>query len=102
MEIRKVETENGITVLLEGKFTYADREQFHEVVFLFPNENVTNIIIDFEHLEYIDSTGIGMLLVMHENAVKRGIHLKAINVSGHIKPIFEQSALGKLFDVSYI
>lgn len=101
MDIRKVAGDDGITIFLEGKFTFSDRDKFHDVAFLYPQENVTNIVVDFEKLEYMDSTGVGMLLIMHENALKRGIHIKALNVGGHIRPLFEQSALGKLFEVYY-
>ena len=89
MEIRKAEENGKVTVFLEGKFTFADRDRFHEVAFLYPDENVTKIVIDFEKLDYIDSSGIGMLLIMHENALKRGIRVKALNVGKYVKPLFE-------------
>ena len=101
MEIRKTIDANGVTIFLEGRFTFDDRKNFHEIAFLFPEENVTNIVVDFERLEYIDSTGVGMLLIMHENAQKRGIKVRAINVGHYVEPVFKQSALGNLFKVAY-
>ena len=101
MDIRKVETVDGIIIYLEGDFTFASRNEFQEVAFLYPNEAITKIIVDIQKLKFMDSSAIGMLLVMHENAKKRGIHVAVVNVGKNIKPLFEKSALGNLFEAKY-
>lgn len=101
MDIRKVEKEDGIVIFLEGMFSLSDRNKFREAALLYPEDNAKKIVLDCLKLDTIDSSGIGMLLIMHESATSRGAKVQAINVGKHIRPLFEHSALGSLFEVQY-
>lgn len=101
MEIRTIQEGNKTTIFLEGKFTFEDRVSFQKVALLDNIKNTTDIIIDCTNLKYMDSSSVGILLILHEHSQKRGIHVSAVNIGKDIKPLFEQSVLGKLFDAKY-
>jgi anti-anti-sigma factor len=101
MRLKKIPNGKEILVIFEDEFTFGDREKFREVAFYYTKENVKNIVIDLCNLTYMDSSAIGMLLIFHEKAVQQGVEIKAINISGIIRSLFEQSALGKLFSAEY-
>ena len=101
MEIRKVQNADGVTIYLEGKFTFSDKDKFQEIAMLCTKEEIVSIMVDCNGLNYMDSSAIGMFLILQENAARCGAHVTVINVGKNIRPLFERSALGRMFDVKY-
>lgn len=64
-------------------------EQFYNDVFKFINEN-DELILDFENIKYISSTGIGKLMKLNDELKKQNKHIKVINVSGGMRRILTQ------------
>ena len=75
------------------------KDKFKEVVFAFSDENVKKVILDLDKLVHMDSNGIGMLLVLHENAKKSSGTVIIKNLKGNIKILFDKSELNSIFNV---
>lgn len=56
-------------------------------------DNCKQIVIDLSELEFMDSTGIGVLLGRYKKMKQRGIPIYISNPSKHIDRIFRMSAL---------
>ena len=70
MGIQTVESKSGeaVTVSVSGRFDYRDYDSFKES---FPAvEKSSQVTVDLSEAEYIDSSALGMLLVLRERAVR--------------------------------
>ncbi len=52
-----------------------------------------NLVIDFSHVEYLDSTGIGLLMNLTGIQKKKGKTFDMINMSDRLKKIMELSSI---------
>lgn len=55
--------------------------------------------LDFMHLEYISSAGLGILLKTQKRLVGSGAGLRIINVNNHIHDVFRYSGFHAIFDI---
>ena len=58
-----------------------------------------NAVADFEHLEYISSAGLAILLKTQKRLSENGSALKIINVNSHIYDIFRYSGFNAIFEI---
>lgn len=56
-------------------------------------------VLDFSHLEYISSAGLGVLLRTQKRLMAAGGGLKLINVNNHIMDVFRFSGFDHIFEV---
>jgi anti-anti-sigma factor len=86
-------------VSLSGEFTFTDHVAFKAIsVRLFERQGQP-IIIDLARLEFIDSAGLGMLLIVRDEADKahRGLILRS--PCGQVKRMFDVTKFDTLFTV---
>lgn len=62
-------------------------------------EGQNNIIIDLENVNYMDSSGLGVLVALLKELKKIGGELKLINLPVSVKKIFDLTRLTKFFDI---
>ncbi len=60
--------------------------------------SVTELVLDFEKLDYISSAGLRVLLSTHKNMTGKG-GLKIVNVSQPIMEIFEVTGFSEILTV---
>ena len=62
----------------------------------FNRSGARNIIFDFSRVEFMDSSGIGILIGRYRELSKQGGRVYAINMSGEIGRIFAVSGLARI------
>jgi anti-anti-sigma factor len=86
-------------ISMSGEFTFTDHGPFKQMV----NEIVTvksrSIVIDLSRLEFIDSAGLGMLLLARDEAKKNDRELILRQPSGQVKRMFGVTKFNTLFTV---
>lgn len=55
--------------------------------------------VDFSTTDYIDSTGLGVLVGIHKKVLEMGGTLKLVGVKGNVRDIFELTRLTKVFQI---
>ena len=86
--------ENG-EILPSGRF---DASQSEKASAFF--ETITGTrVVDFRELDYISSSGLGVLLATQKRLTPSGGGLRIINANSHIRDIFRYSGLDQIFDV---
>ena len=60
---------------------------------LFSKENFKQVIIDLSELDFMDSTGIGVLIGRYKKMKAKGISIFICNPSTHIEKIFKMTGL---------
>ncbi|MDK2122668.1 STAS domain-containing protein [Parachitinimonas caeni] len=87
---------NKATIKLDGHFTFEGHREFkratNEVV---DNHNVTELEIDFEKVDYMDSAALGMLLLLNERMHGRSV--KLINCKGTVRSVLDVANFAKIF-----
>lgn len=81
----------------KGDLDIYTSSQFKEEILKNFNENESDIIIDGENLEYIDSTGLGALISILKSVKEKEIKIYIENVKPNIRKIFDITNLDKLF-----
>jgi anti-anti-sigma factor len=61
---------------------------------------VREMIIDFAHVEMVDSTGLGLLISAHNSICKAGGRLAVIHASKEILDLFRSMRIHQHFSVS--
>ena len=79
------------TANFSGRFTFSDNVVFRELLGVFSKPEVKTLVIEMSGVEFIDSAGLGMLLVAKDEADKRGKALVIKGPQGHVKKLFEAS-----------
>ncbi len=87
LNIKKNLDDTKLTVYLEGRLDTTTAPQLEESMKESIN-GVTELVMDFEKLEYISSAGLRVLLSCQKIMSKQG-SMKVIHVSDLIKEIFE-------------
>lgn len=58
-----------------------------------------NILINAEELEYIDSTGLGVLMSIFKKIKENELNIKIINLKPNIYKLFDITGLNKIFNI---
>lgn len=92
-------SEGLIEVIPKGEVDiYTSPEFKTRVIELIESENLS-ILINAEHLVYLDSTGLGVLMAMHKKAKERGLSVEITGLKPHIYKLFDITGLNKVFGI---
>ena len=62
------------------------------------SSGVTRIVINLEHVNYVDSAGLGTLIEMHRKTKDRGGQLKLCNLGPNLRQALEIARLLPIFE----
>lgn len=65
-------------------------------------ENIINIIFDFEKTNFMDSTGIGVIMGRYKSVKLIGGNVSAINVNATIERLLTLSGIHKLIHINEV
>lgn len=98
MPLRTRITEDGhtLTVAVRGRFDFNLYRDFRSA---YEQHNAKRFIIDLKETDYIDSSALGMLLVLRERYGGDHAQISILNSRPEIKEILTVSNFDKMFDV---
>lgn len=88
-----------IEVLLSGRLEFTDHESLPDIVDLLYGEDPRRFILDMEGLEFIDSAGIGMLLILQEETEQRNFKLILRKLHGDVRRSIDLARIGELITI---
>mgnify|MGYP000939218238 FL=1 len=68
-------------------------------IFELIEEKDLNIVINGENLDYIDSTGLGVLMGIYKKMQGKTLDLQIINLKPNIYKLFDITGLNKVFNI---
>jgi len=96
LRMRSQVTESETIVRCSGRLTAEYAEEFKEEVRkLIPGAK--NVVLDFTQLEYMDSSGIGVVVRLYVSARKENCELRLVNFNQRIRDLLGLSGLLKIF-----
>ncbi len=91
--------ENGVaTIRLQGQFDYrSHRKLLDASIRLIAIESVTALRVDLSEVDYVDSAGLGTLLVTRETVKREGKAISLDGARGQTKQTLEMAQFPRLF-----
>jgi anti-anti-sigma factor len=91
--------DNGARVSISGDFTFTDHAAFKAIADRVFEGKDWPIVMDLTKLEFIDSAGLGMLLIIRDEAKKAKRSLVLRGARGQVKRMFDVTKFDTLFTV---
>ncbi len=81
-----------------GNFTFSDHPAFREILSLIEkDESVRQIVFRMDKLEFVDSSALGMLLLVHDVVERKRKKLVIKGAQGQVKKMFALAHFQRLF-----
>lgn len=89
-------------ITLEKTFDFESHKAFREAVKDVMGKNPQSLKLDFGQVEYLDSSGLGMLMLAKHEADARGCNVTISNLKdGHARKVIELVRFDQMFTVEY-
>ena len=92
MDVRKV-SPNVCVIDIQGEITSAAENMLMDAYTRATTLGATNILLNFKNLEYMNSSGIGLLVTLLIRTRRQQHRLLAYGLSDHYRQIFELTRL---------
>lgn len=99
MEYTVNNTPSSIQVALKGQLTFSDNSKFKEIIDMLENEKLQSVSLNFREVDFIDSAGLGMLLLLRDQCQERNITVGIQSPVGQVHKIFMISKFDQLFTI---
>jgi anti-sigma B factor antagonist len=98
MEVRKVDGRTCV-IGIRGEINASAENILMDAYTQASSEGASNIILDFSGLEYMNSSGIGLLVTLLIRANRQKQRLLAAGLSEHYRQIFELTRLNEAITI---
>lgn len=97
-----VQAEAGkATIQLSGRFDFNTHREFRGAYEpLVADAAVRSVLVDFSGVDYLDSSALGMLLMLRDKVGGANKEVALTGVRGNVKQVLDIANLGKLFQIS--
>src|ERR1700733_13123706 len=99
LEIRESSREGVVILSLKGRLTVGEASAVREKVSAVAAAGSVNVVLNLEHVEYIDSTGLGALVICFTSLKKAGGALKLVNPNKRNGELLLLTKLHTIFEV---
>jgi anti-anti-sigma factor len=90
--------DNSLTISIKGRFDFASHQSFCDA-YEGKDKSVSEYRIDMRDVSYLDSSALGMLLLLKDHA-EDDVKISIIHCSDEVKKIFEISNFKRLFEIN--
>ncbi|WP_339539798.1 STAS domain-containing protein [Pseudomonas sp. RA_5y_Pfl1_P24] len=88
-----------LTIVIKGRFDYSSHQTFREAYERF-YKGPGLYVVDLKDTTYMDSSALGMLLLLRDHAGGDDSEVRVINSNSDVRKILAISNFDKLFDIS--
>lgn len=88
-----------LTIRIKGRFDFGKHQEFRDSYERSP-QRPDSVDVDLKEATYLDSSALGMLLLLRDHAGGDQSNIRVINTSGDVRKILAISNFEKLFDIT--
>jgi anti-anti-sigma factor len=99
MEVTVVKNDESVVFKLAGRFDFNAHREFREGVDRVLQQS-GGIDVDLGEVAYLDSSALGMLLMLRDKAKSASREVRLINARGSVRQVLEIANFGKLFAIA--
>lgn len=100
MEFSQEKTAGGMVMALRGTLTFKDHHTFRSLLDALRGAGSSHVL-DLSGLEFVDSAGLGMLLIADDEARAAGWRLTLRRPSPQAARLFEVAAMDAIFLIEH-
>ncbi|HKS11847.1 MAG TPA: STAS domain-containing protein [Pseudomonas sp.] len=90
---------NSLTITIKGRFDFGKHQEFRQA-YERQQPRPALVIIDLKEATYLDSSALGMLLLLRDHIGGDRAEVQVVNTSSDVRKILAISNFDKLFDIS--
>lgn len=97
-----VASANGRSIIrLQGRFDFNAHREFREAIdAALADAAGREVVVDLAEVDYLDSSALGMLLMLRDKAKGLGSNVSLTNCRGAVKQVLDIANFGKLFAIA--
>lgn len=96
-----MKTPNAHTIMLDSRFDFSCMNRFREQYEpALAHPEFKEIVVDFSAVEYLDSSAMGMLMLLREKAEKTGQTVRLDRVSGLALELLDIARFDSMFRIN--
>lgn len=100
MQVNVVKNAGTVDLKLSGRFDFNAHREFRGAYDpVIADAEVRSLNIDMAAVEYLDSSALGMLLMLRDKAGAANKALALVNVRGAVRQVLDIANFGKLFKI---
>ncbi|NBX03589.1 MAG: anti-sigma factor antagonist [Alphaproteobacteria bacterium] len=99
MDYNIIDQNNAKTIRMSGQFTFPDNPKFKSILIMAKEGGFHNLTLDFMGVTFIDSAGLGMLLLLRDQCAEKQIRVSIAGAQGQVAKIFSISNFDRLFSM---
>jgi len=99
MRLETYKSNDKFQAEISDKLTSSDLTNFRELLSEIKQSSCKVIVLDLTNLDWIDSAGLGMLILAKELAEKEELELVLRSPRGHVKSLLELGRFEKIFTI---
>lgn len=93
------QVDEDLTIAIKGRFDFAKHVDFRSAYETADHAKIKRFTVDLKDVIYIDSSALGMLLLLRDYAGGDAAQVRLINSCPDVKKILDISNFSKLFDM---
>ncbi|HWR08903.1 STAS domain-containing protein [Sporomusa sp.] len=90
---------NEVHVTLTGSIYVEEATAIRAKLIEYIDKGFKRFIITMQNVDYIDSSGLGVLVAVQKRAVQNGGGVAIKGIKGIVKELFELTRLNKVFEI---
>ena len=91
--------DNQVQAALQGAIYVEEAAALRETLLGYIEKGHNTFLIDFSTVDYVDSSGLGTLVIIQKQALQHGGSVTLKGLHGLVKDLFELTRLDKVFDI---
>lgn len=99
MDVMVNQGESGTVIKLVGRFDFNAHREFRDSVDRALGHKA-DVSVDLGEVSYLDSSALGMLLMLRDKVKTGGHQVRLINTRGSVRQVLDIANFGKLFIIS--
>lgn len=89
------------TIKLVGRFDFNTHREFRGAYEpMVADPSIRSVVVDFSGVDYLDSSALGMLLMLRDKLGGASKEVSLVGVRGNVKQVLDIANFGKLFEIS--
>lgn len=97
MEATVSNRDGKAVIVLQGRFDFNAHREFREAVEQAIKDPAREMHVDLGAVDYLDSSALGMLLMLRDKAKGAAKEVSLANARGSVKQVIDIANFGKLF-----
>ncbi|GJM44362.1 MAG: STAS domain-containing protein [Gemmatimonadota bacterium] len=97
--VTSIQGTDALTIEIQGTFNFSVQRPFRDA-YARISETTKRIVVDMAQVDHVDSSALGMLVLMQKNAKARDVTVSLVNCDDHLRRLLRVGQLDTVFEVT--